>query len=689
MLSVQFKIQFDLLEYKRKEHSPVAHIWVSQTLSSQFFERALNEDRTFLDFREQFELCPISSDSPSQSYVELCQAANLNIDIWSHLSNKHGETCLNQCGSVRVPIRQLLAASSTTKINITIPSWNDPNGVNKDTSVENYKGTIEISSGASFHINGQPVPIPSHQMYEFYGQIDRFKQDVFQHYIGSCVAMFKKLQSTWPATKTINAYVYNGRSGLLPAAAFLGNRTGGTDANYFLNAAKTVLAREGIPIEQFNWLADSRAPPMLGRVLTLAANLMAYVPDIVYLPSRSDRRKFLRKALESFDLARTRWGGDCEDLALEIVLEAAELSLLPKEQLSRPLSQMQQLRSMYVIAMCLGGVSSAEINGDYGQLKQMGAHMWSVMIWKPLWNHWWQAGNGKSVSAASSSSPMTEPPGGHYVLILEGTGFLQPEAARRDVSTEELAQAVIEESGSAKAFRGLRKWFFYKHGRRSRFYQTVQVLFTNEYLIEARTNPSVERFVCFAVCKPQGPLSEPTVGVEFDQFVLGRTDNVILWAEPGITENEAICVRDAMRDQHPMPPLKWPSKFNDAAGLQENSLSGALKKALGTPTCDVSSVSSGGARVVFDLEWFAKRCVVSEQRITSLIQACKESGIVCGLVSCSTEVATSELCAYRIRLRCKIPNSAELKRILQKKKQQSALEQAGTSDNDDEDEDDF
>lgn len=115
----------------------------------------------------------------------------------------------------------------------------------------------------------------------------------------------------------------------------------------------------------------------------------------MYLPSKKDRRAFLRKALESFDYARMRGGGDCEDLALEIVLEAAELLELASSSstLSASIRSMIALRRQYVFCMALGGVSSAEINGDYGKCEEMGAHMWSMMIPRWLWRHWWRRGN--------------------------------------------------------------------------------------------------------------------------------------------------------------------------------------------------------------------------------------------------------------------------------------------------------
>jgi hypothetical protein len=107
--------------------------------------------------------------------------------------------------------------------------------------------------------------------------------------------------------------------------------------------------------------------------------LLRYVPDIIFLPS-ADRRRFLKRSLESFDYVRMReFSGDCEDLALEIVLLATELMAFrtePRDTLSPAIRGMTALLSRYVLAMLLGGVSGAEINGSYERLKDsMGAHM--------------------------------------------------------------------------------------------------------------------------------------------------------------------------------------------------------------------------------------------------------------------------------------------------------------------------
>lgn len=56
------------------------------------------------------------------------------------------------------------------------------------------------------------------------------------------------------------------------------------------------------------------------------------------------------------------------------------------------------------------------------------------------------------------------------------------------------------------------------------------------------------------MCKP-GTQGDPTVGVEFDATVRGDLEQVLLWSEPAINQQELECIRDNLRNAHPMPPL--------------------------------------------------------------------------------------------------------------------------------------
>jgi hypothetical protein len=92
------------------------------------------------------------------------------------------------------------------------------------------------------------------------------------------------------------------------------------------------------------------------------------------------------------------------------------------------------------------------------------------MIPRTLWEYWWARGNGPAAPA---------PPAGTVPLVLEPTGFLRPEAVSRSMQQEEQAQTLLEADGQ---LGGARKWFHYTYGQRSKFYQTGQILFTDEYI---------------------------------------------------------------------------------------------------------------------------------------------------------------------------------------------------------------
>lgn len=655
-----------------REKEPELRVWLSQDVSC---------DKHHLECARLPQAAPLSLDfSPSTAFgadervslVDRIQHAYLNIDVFCLLRNKHGESCRNQAGSVRIPIHELLANSERYRAKLTIPSWGDPNkrGLNTDVEVENDKGWIEFRSSL-ITADGRAVSPLGAESAEFFRRVEERKSSLFFHYMGSCVNMFHQLGYTWPSVALVNAYVYQCRAGILPAAAYLGAKSGGTDAKYFERAAKIVLERHGAT-QSFNWRTDKRAPAMLGRVLTLAANLMAYIPDIVYLPSSNDKRKFLRRALESFDYARTRGGGDCEDLALEIILEATELlalAQLPNSALPESVLGMIEVRKRYVFCMVLGGVKSAEINGDYGVIggsdesppygneppKRMGAHMWSAMIPRARFAKWWSRGNMKpedrrSLFADDMSTDADEPP-----LILEGTGFLRPEGATCmsvDEMSEEDRLYSLFDAAPGSPFSGARKWFMYRPQDAERtFYKAVTILFTNEFL---RATDENRRYICFAACRRRsGGGSKPTVGVTFNEFIKEDQD-MCLWSEPAIDPVESVCIRDSMKNLYPMPPLR-------AEDLKEISIhERRLVKRLEGEIPPVAQIQTAQSASV---EFFLKNTLLDEHRVQAMIEACRSMGNVVQSVECKREMLDRGLCAWRLVFRCKRLSHAEATRI--------------------------
>jgi len=354
---------------------------------------------------------------------------------------------------------------------------------------------------------------------------------------------------------------------------------------------------------------------VLAEVLCLTADHMAYTSDTVYLPSEREKRgggKFVKALIESFDYARVRLGGDCEDLALEILLCLSEL-LRRREEGSPMVRELSLLAGAYVFAMALGGVSSAEINGDFGKLKSMGAHMWTVAVLKSLFRRWWARGNGGGrenrllpLLEADTVSEDGLPP----VLVLEGTGFLREELSEEDARFEDDARDVLGEasqrgSRASKAFAGLRKVFRYRRGRRNTFYQTVSILLTNHFLLRKDGGCHV----CFAVCRAP-PL---TFGAEFADVTRG-SPLLALWSEPEMDAGEVDCVRDCLKDAHPMPGHEPPTRAEPLEPEVEARLSGLAGEFPAPLGKDDASV--------FSVDFFADHRVLTEEKAEALRETC-------------------------------------------------------------------
>lgn len=650
VLRLRATLAVRLHEDTTNESEPEVHVWLSQNACSGMFRSPLKvygektrwdgEVSDAIEVDYSFDCVDAQRDGHTREIRELLWAANVNVDLWSRVTNKQGVSCLNQSGSLKVPLYTLLsmqkrnnnedASPSPLTARIEVPSW-VPEDHPNDKAL-NDKGTLTLDK-VSVLLDDEPLEPPPLSFVHSLGRIETFQTHTFASYINSCMALSRTMEPTWPAVHRVNSFVYRCRSGLLPACAFLLNRTGGTQGTYFVRAAEQVLRRSGRAIGTFDWLRDAYGPVALAEVLTLAANLMAYVPDIVFLPSREHRKAYLRCALESFDLARTRLGGDCEDLALEILLEAAELLECDLKRvdsdLRAPLSQMKQLASMYVFAMTLGGVSSAEINGDYGKLKRMGAHMWSMMIWRELWDRWRENGNGP----AAPRGEMRAPPGGHYVLCLEGTGFLRPDPADDGEATaEERLQELLEACAAKGTMAGARKRFLFRLDHEGHFYRTAQVMFTRDYL--GRRDPR-ERHIAFHVCRPG---ARPTRGVEFNTIAAGRPADVGLWSQPALSEAEHACCVNAMRDQHPMPALV------------------AVPGSRGT--FNTISITGGDALVRYSKEreslcyaqWFLRSELYTDARLKAIREACARSDGILLAATLDREDVSSTFSAYRIRV---------------------------------------
>lgn len=367
------------------ERQPVLKLWLSRDVSDTVHTFSLPEEiRTSshpLDL-PVLEFAPVTQNTSRVSLLERAKHCDINFAIFVPMRNKNQETCLNQSGDARVPLHAVLGERKLVpRWKLSITSWGDPNNhlENNDPTIVNDKGTLSFE-GADVSLTLPDgvtvVPRLTDAEAATHDRVQRFKDKLLYNYMLSTVRFFGERDYSQENIRDINAFVFAGHCGLLPACAYLGTRPTGAEVGYFEHCARIVFARHKLDPASFDWKSDSRAASLLSRVLTLPANLLVYVPDLVFFRSAKNPSVFIHKTLESFDSAFARGGGDCEDLALAVILCGLQLLAARATEPDNPVVQgLAWVREQYVQGMVLGGVTSAEINGDYGH-QEMGAHMY-------------------------------------------------------------------------------------------------------------------------------------------------------------------------------------------------------------------------------------------------------------------------------------------------------------------------
>lgn len=200
------------------ERQPMMRLFLSQNVSRTQVERSLPEElhRTQVVFDKvelQFEAATDTDDPAAASLEERIQHANINIDLWVRMTNLRGESCLNQSGSVRVPLHALLGGRGPPEgFHLVIPSWGDPNanGANRDSAIVNDKGTVWFDEGVQVTLPDgatRVAPLTAAAV-EMHNQIEVLKADVAYRYCIATVRFFREHSYTWPNISDVNAFVY-------------------------------------------------------------------------------------------------------------------------------------------------------------------------------------------------------------------------------------------------------------------------------------------------------------------------------------------------------------------------------------------------------------------------------------------------------------------------------------------------
>lgn len=278
------------------ERDPVLKVWLSRDVSDTVHTIVLPEEiRTSshpLDL-PVLEFAPAEVSTSRAPLLERAKHSDINFAIFVPMRNKNQETCLNQSGDARVPLHTVLGDRKLVpRWKLSIASWGDPNNhlENNDPTIVNDKGTLSFEAAdVSLTLPDGVTVVPRLTESEAatHDRVQRFKDKLLYNYMLSTVRFFGERDYSQENIRDINAFVFAGHCGLLPACAYLGTRPTGAEAGYFEHCARIVFARHKLDPASFDWKTDSRAASLLSRVLTLPANLLVYVPVRIILSSLS------------------------------------------------------------------------------------------------------------------------------------------------------------------------------------------------------------------------------------------------------------------------------------------------------------------------------------------------------------------------------------------------------------------
>lgn len=463
--------------------------------------------------------------------TETLFVSTLNIDVFDHIANSGGEDCMNQAGSVRIPLIHLLAqqnAATVLRYAVGIPGMR----------VKHYnKGVLCImpAKPARIWLRSQPTEVALRDP----SQLEAIAQcalsvnlSLFEEQMMRWIEFFERQVSTrYECTNGINVWRYDSRVGPEPFEAYIGAPLPEPNLRYYEQALQIVLARYDLTPARWLAVADldspqrsSMAERVLCETLTLFVCVCNYIPDEVYANvssiskgqgrGRGSRDKvggggghavLTAELIESFDFCRVRRALDCEDSALEINFQFYELHKLYREQYARmtpALRRLVEVAHLYHSTLWLVGVSSAQINEErMGDVKEMDAHMHVALVPKAMWLDWCRRGSGGGGSG-STIDPAVMPTASaewgdteqaiersrhcHGVMINEGTGFLEPTGEDDTLDMRTILYQLLGDA-AGPAFELARKVYGYKRGAPSGFYKLVVGIYTPAFLLRGGT----------------------------------------------------------------------------------------------------------------------------------------------------------------------------------------------------------
>lgn len=530
-----------LLDQKR-ERAPSMDVWLTQNVSAVFDVLQLPADgRAALEFDVERDI------ARGDAGLQALAAANLNLDLWVLMDNKHSEMCRVPAGCAMVPLGLVCTAEQTVRL--TYPVL--PDGCNA-------KGVLRVKLRAPATLDGAPLATAMQRAGVRWAlEAAERTPDPLRAYIDAAERAYSPygVRSTYAALNNVNMFEYVSRVGVLPAAGYVNTPIGATGEAYFLNVARLALARLGLREEDAlqRWDlersgSDARAAAnWLATALSLYVQYCDYMEDkvVAAVCTRGGGVRYCEKPIEWFQHVRVRNGcGDCEDLATETVIEAAELERL---RAAHPLVQLlQRVNAGFYCVLLLDGVSNAEINDSDARAgrmpAEMEAHMNSALVSRYFVHQWLDDNGGR---AAAPGRPNALFPS---IVMLEGTGPLDPDGLKKpDDIAEQLRDQMLMPYRSL--MREVRQVFYYDATGRSDsgFYRAVKLM--------AARNIDPSRFLWLLSPSKQAK----SAGVSFRQIAAGSTEIAAVGEAPFSPEALRVMERYKL-DLHPLVSLEAPSE---------------------------------------------------------------------------------------------------------------------------------
>jgi hypothetical protein len=569
VLNIPFKYINELAQFE-EEKQPFVDIYLSKKVSNDIFRKKLySSDRGEEEEEEDVYNNILNFEFNTLSNV-IDENTMLNFDCFSSVQNKHGTFCINQAGSIYVPLNQLIDLSNkdkTVTLSLRIPASPD---------IEKGKLILDLKSGNILldNVNVKNIRI-KHDLSGNQGK------ELMKNYVKSCWETFQKIKPTWDIIKSIHAFEYVSRAGTLPACMYHSFDVPDSTEDYWLNALKICLSRDlenNYSLDEFrngNTGLEYEARIMV-ECCTLYVNYCKYITDKIDTNNRNQSNFYDKKKIrliESFDLVRPRHAGDCEDFGKEEMIESLEIEDLTKI-LQRDLKfglfndpglvRLSNARNKYYSFASLGGVSSATINGDYGQLDRMGAHEYLIFIPKHYFYEMMlrtYGKNGHELINENDKNIGKDVP----VMVGEGTGMLRPDGKGNESDLQINARRYLEGNDfSGIAFDGLRKMYYYDRTSGSRFYQTITTLFSNEFF---HRNKNYGEFVM--IYNNYQNNKGKSYGVRFTD-VTSKDEKPQLYVQPRIPNVLYTFMKEIQENEYPILQLTPPT--NKSYKVQPNEL---------------------------------------------------------------------------------------------------------------------